>query len=130
MKKRPRGMFTVTGRKGWDERIDLKLSMREQFLVAVNAFNSAVFSNGQQNRAFNSDVFDLQPDLADLVYIDTPYISPFSDCDYTRRYHFVEGYCRYWKGVEITFLDSLQQGDSQLGMLRDLFQRYALTPAE
>ncbi len=102
MKKRPRGMFTVTGRKGWDERIDLKLSMREQFLVAVNAFNSAVFSNGQQNRAFNSDVFDLQPDLADLVYIDTPYISPFSDCDYTRRYHFVEGYCRYWKGVEIT----------------------------
>ena len=102
MKKRPRGMFTVTGHKGWDGRIDLKLSMREQFLVAVNAFNSAVFSNGQQNKAFNSDVFDLQPDLADLVYIDTPYISPFSDCDYTRRYHFVEGYCRYWKGVEIT----------------------------
>lgn len=102
MKKRPRGMFTFTGRKGWDERIDLKLSMREQFLIAVDAFNSAVFSNGQQNKAFNSDVFDLQPDLADLVYIDTPYISPFSDCDYTRRYHFVEGYCRYWKGVEIT----------------------------
>lgn len=102
MKKRPRGMFTFTGRKGWDERIDLKLSMREQFLVAVNAFNSAVFSNGQQNKAFNADVFDLPVDLADLVYIDTPYISPFSDCDYTRRYHFVEGYCRYWKGVEIT----------------------------
>lgn len=102
MKKRPRGMFTVTGQKGWDGRIDLKLSMREQFLIAVNAFNSAVFSNGQQNKAFNSDVFDLQPDLADLVYIDTPYISPFSDCDYTRRYHFVEGYCRYWKGLTVT----------------------------
>ena len=102
MKKRPRGMFTFTGRKGWDERADLKLSMREQFLVAINAFNGAVFSNGHQNKAFNSDVFDLQPDLADLVYIDTPYISPFSDCDYTRRYHFVEGYCRYWKGLEIT----------------------------
>lgn len=102
MKKRPRGMFTFTGIKGWDERRDLKLSMREQFLIAVNALNSAVFSNGQQNKALNSDVFDLQPDLADLVYIDTPYISPFSDCDYTRRYHFVEGYCRYWKGLEIT----------------------------
>jgi len=102
MKKRPRGMFTFTGIKGWDERKDLKLSMREQFLIAVNALNSAVFSNGQQNKAFNSDVFDLQPDLADLVYIDTPYISPYSDCDYTRRYHFVEGYCRYWKGVELT----------------------------
>jgi DNA adenine methylase len=102
MKKRPRGMFTVTGRKGWDTRIDLKLSMREQFIIAVNTFNSAVFSNGQQNKASNLDVFELQPDLVDLVYIDTPYISPFSDCDYTRRYHFVEGYCRYWKGVEIT----------------------------
>src|SRR5260370_5204332 len=102
MKKRPRGLFTFTGRKGWDDRIDLKMSMREQFLVAVNAFNSAVFSNGQQNKAFNSDVFDLAPDLADLVYVDTPYISPFSDCDYTRRYHFVEGYCRYWNGIEIT----------------------------
>jgi len=102
MKKRPRGLFTFTGIKGWDGRKDLKLTMREQFLIAVNAFNGAVFSNGQQNKAFNLDVFDLQPDLADLVYIDTPYISPFSDCDYTRRYHFVEGYCRYWKGVEIT----------------------------
>jgi DNA adenine methylase len=102
MKKRPRGMFTFTGIKGWDGRKDLKLSMREQFLIAVNALNSAVFSNGQQNKAFNSDVFKLQPDLADLVYIDTPYVSPFSDCDYTRRYHFVEGYCRYWKDIEIT----------------------------
>ncbi len=102
MKKRPRGMFTFTGRKGWDGRNDLKLSMSEQFLMAVNAFNGAVFTNGQQNRAFNRDVFDLEPDIADLVYIDTPYISPFSDCDYTRRYHFVEGYCRYWNGIEIT----------------------------
>lgn len=101
MKKRPRGLFTFTGQKGWDGRLDLKLSMREQFLIAVNAFNNAVFSNGQQNRAFNRDVFDLEPDLADVVYIDTPYVSPFSDCDYTRRYHFVEGFCRYWQGCEI-----------------------------
>jgi DNA adenine methylase len=101
MKKRPRGLFTFTGQKGWDGRLDLKLSMREQFLIAVNAFNNAVFSNGQQNRAFNQDVFELAPDLADVVYIDTPYVSRFSDCDYTRRYHFVEGFCRYWKGCEI-----------------------------
>jgi DNA adenine methylase len=101
MKKRPRGLFTFTGRKGWDGRMDLKLSMREQFLIAVNAFNAAVFSNGRQNKAFNQEVFSLPPGIADLVYIDTPYISPFSDCDYTRRYHFVEGYCRYWNGCEI-----------------------------
>jgi len=75
--------------------------MREQFLIAVTALNNAVFSNGQQNRALNHNVFDLAPDLADAVYIDTPYVSPFSDCDYTRRYHFVEGFCRYWTGCEI-----------------------------
>jgi len=101
MKKRPRGLFTFTGRKGWDERKDLKLSMREQFLEAVIAFNNSVFSNGQQNKAFNVDVFDLDPSLAEVVYIDPPYISPYSDCDYTRRYHFVEGFCQYWKDCEI-----------------------------
>lgn len=101
MKKRPRGLFTFTGTKGWDGRQDLRLSMREQFLIAVTALNNAVFSNGQQNRALNHNVFDLAPDLADAVYIDTPYVSPFSDCDYTRRYHFVEGFCRYWTGCEI-----------------------------
>lgn len=102
MKKRPRGMFTVTGQKGWDARQDLKLSMREQFLIAINAFNNSIFSNARENKAFNSDVFELPQGIADLVYIDSPYISPFSDCDYTRRYHFVEGYCQYWRGLEIT----------------------------
>jgi DNA adenine methylase len=101
MKKRPRGLFTFTGQKGWDNRIDLKLSMKDQFIAAVEAFNNAVVSNGQQNKAFNLDVFDLDPKLAEVVYIDSPYISPFSDCDYTRRYHFVEGFCKYWKGCEI-----------------------------
>lgn len=37
----------------------------------------------------------------DLVYIDPPYYSPLSDNEYVRRYHFVEGLARDWKGVEI-----------------------------
>lgn len=101
MKKRPRGIFTFVGKKGWDGRKDLSLSMKEQFLRAVQLFNEAVFSNGQDNRAFCADVFNLDPVDVDLVYIDTPYVSPYSDCDYTRRYHFVEGYCVYWQGLEI-----------------------------
>jgi DNA adenine methylase len=102
MKKRPRGIFTFTGRKGWDGRLDLRLSMKEQFLEAVHKFNAAVFSNGKRNKAFCSDVFSLDPRGYDCIYIDTPYISPYSDCDYTRRYHFVEGFCTYWKGAEIS----------------------------
>ena len=101
MKKRPRGIFTFTGKKGWDGRLDLRLSMQEQFLDAVGKLNASVFSNGKRNKAFCEDVFNLDPHGYDCVYIDTPYISPFSDCDYTRRYHFVEGFCTYWKGVRI-----------------------------
>lgn len=101
MKKRPRGIFTFTGKKGWDGRLDLRLSMQEQFLDAVEKFNRSIFSNGKQNQAFCEDVFNLDPRGYDCVYIDTPYVSPFSDCDYTRRYHFVEGFCTYWRGVQI-----------------------------
>lgn len=101
MKKRPRGIFTFTGTKGWDGRKDLRMSMREQFLNAVGQLNGAVFSNGRKNKALCRDVFAVNPEGYELVYIDTPYVSPFSDCDYTRRYHFVEGYCTYWRGVEI-----------------------------
>ncbi len=101
MKKRPRGLFTFTGKTGWDGRRDLRISMREQFIEAVEVLNACVFSNQKANKAYHGDVFDLPNDLADLVYLDPPYISPFSDCDYTRRYHFVEGYCTYWKGADI-----------------------------
>lgn len=101
MKKRPRGIFTFTGKKGWDGRRDLRLGMKDQFLTAVAQFNEAVFPNHQTNKAYCQDVFDVDPNGYDLVYIDSPYISPFSDCDYTRRYHFVEGFCTYWDGVEI-----------------------------
>ena len=101
MKKRPRGIFTFVGKKGWDGRKDLRLTLREQFLLAVESLNRSVFSNGKRNQAVCGDVFDLGPEEYDLVYIDPPYISPYSDCDYTRRYHFVEGFCSYWKDLEI-----------------------------
>jgi len=101
MKKRPRGIFTFTGTKGWDGRRDLLLTMEEQFLMAASQFNGAVFSNKRRNKAECMDVFSVDPKGYDLVYIDTPYVSPFSDCDYTRRYHFVEGFSSYWEGADI-----------------------------
>lgn len=101
MKKRPRGIFTFTGHKGFDGRKDLQMSMEEQFLDAITLFNNAVFSNGLRNKAYCLDVFDIPRKGIDLVYIDTPYVSSHSDCDYTRRYHFVEGLCSYWEDAEI-----------------------------
>lgn len=100
-KKRPRGIFTYTGHRYDDGRKDLQKSLAEQFLDAVEAVNSAVFDNGKVNRSKHGDAMDLRVEQADLVYIDPPYYSPLSDNEYVRRYHFVEGLARDWKGVEI-----------------------------
>ena len=100
-KKRPRGIFTYTGDRYNDGRKDLKKSLEQQFLEAVQAVNKAVFDNGKTNKAKHGDAMELKAVTPDLVYIDPPYYSPLSDNEYVRRYHFVEGLARDWKGVEI-----------------------------
>ena len=100
-KKRPRGIFTYTGERYNDGRIDLQKSLEQQFLEAVEAVNRAVFDNGKDCRAKQGDAMELRVEQADLVYIDPPYYSPLSDNEYVRRYHFVEGLARDWQGVEI-----------------------------
>lgn len=100
-KKRPRGIFTYTGHRYDDGRKDLQKSLSQQFLEAVEAVNRAVFDNGKRNCSKNGDAMDLRVDHVDMVYIDPPYYSPLSDNEYVRRYHFVEGLARDWKGVEI-----------------------------
>lgn len=101
LKKRPRGIFTYVGHRYDDGRKDLQMAFRAQFLEAVHAVNNAVFNNGKQNKARNGDAMTLQNKEAGLVYIDPPYYSPLSDNEYVRRYHFVEGLARDWRGVEI-----------------------------
>lgn len=101
IKKRARGIFTYTGERYDDGRKDLKKSFEEQFMDAVTAVNSSVFNNGKVNKAKNSDAMQLRIETPDMVYIDPPYYSPYSDNEYVRRYHFVEGLARNWEGVEI-----------------------------
>lgn len=100
LKKRPRGIFTYTGNRYDDGRRDLTLSLKEQFLEAVEIINGAVFDNGKENLSFLGDAMNTEQQ-ADLVYIDPPYYSPLSDNEYVRRYHFVEGLVRDWEGVEM-----------------------------
>ena len=102
LKRRPRGIFTFVGQRYDDGRRDMQISLQEHFVENVSAFNHAVFDNGQQNKAFGEDIFTLECD-ADLIYLDPPYFTLHSDNDYTRRYHFVEGLVRQWKGLEIQF---------------------------
>ncbi len=100
LKKRPRGIFTYTGLRYDDGRADLRLSLEEHIRNAAELVNTAVFDNGRDNKSRQGDAMSTRL-RADLVYIDPPYYSPLSDNDYVRRYHFVEGLARNWRGVEI-----------------------------
>lgn len=100
IKKRPRGIFTYVGNRYDDGRKDLQKTFHDHFIDAVSIINDAVFDNGKKCRSYNIDSMKLKV-KADLVYIDPPYYTPKSDNEYVRRYHFVEGLARDWKGVEI-----------------------------
>ncbi|MGC6532412.1 MAG: DNA adenine methylase [Flavobacteriales bacterium] len=100
VKKRARGIFTYTGHRYDDGRKDLRKSLSDHFLDAVTQLNNAVFSSGHACQAHNQRALDFEM-KADLVYMDPPYFTPNSDNDYVRRYHFVEGLVRNWKGLEI-----------------------------
>ncbi len=101
LKRRPRGIFTYVGFRYDDGRKDLSYSLQEHFLFSVAEFNQAVFSNKRKNRSYNSSILELDCNKPDLVYMDPPYFSKHSDNDYVRRYHFIEGLCRNWQGLEI-----------------------------
>ena len=100
LKRRPRGLFTFTGDRYNDGRRDMQIGLKQHFIENIHMYNNAVFDNGEANIAINRDVFDLDVSV-DLVYLDPPYYTPKSDNDYTRRYHFIEGLTRQWKGLEI-----------------------------
>lgn len=76
-------------KKTWDT------SFETHFKRFVSEGNKAVFDNSRGNKAFCADVFDLDV-KADLVYIDTPYISSKgSFVNYFDFYHFLEGITLY-----------------------------------
>lgn len=101
IKKRPRGIFTYVGNRYDDGRKDYRKSLEQQFREAVKLINNAVFDNYQTNCSLRKDALLLNEKGIDLVYMDPPYESKFSDNDYVRRYHFVEGLARNWQGVKI-----------------------------
>ena len=99
-KKRPRGIFTYTGNRYDDGRKDLKTSLEDHFINAVDIFNNAVFDNKKINLSSRKDAMDLT-NGGNFVYMDPPYYSLCSDNEYIRRYHFTEGICCNWEGVEM-----------------------------
>ena len=99
IKKRHRGIFAYTGLNHDDGRKDLRLSINEHFIQNINIINKAIFDNNRNNKVFMKNCAEVSY-IPDLVYIDPPYFSPLSDNEYVRRYHFVEGLSRNWKGIQ------------------------------
>ena len=132
LKKRPRGIFTYTGHRYDDGRQDLKKSLAQQFLESVDAVNKSIFDNGKSNFSKHGDAMDLKVENADLVYIDPPYYSPLSDNEYVRRYHFVEGLARDWKGVEIQehIRKFMEMQTLTPILLRELIEKIEVFPVE
>lgn len=136
LRRQPRGIFTFTGRRYDDGRRDLRLSLAELIQEAADRLNQAVFVSGRPHRAYQGDVFALPDDLRpDLVYIDPPYVSPHSDNDYSRRYHFVEGLARGWQGLTIQtetrtrkfrrLVSRFDRSSTIYAAFADLFARFA-----
>jgi len=77
-------------KKTWDTPFE------NHFLKFVKEANNAVFDNNKNNKAFHSDIFDLEIPSIDLAYIDTPYISEKGiGVNYFDFYHFLEGIVFY-----------------------------------
>ena len=80
---------TFGNKKTWDT------SFEEHFKHFIKEENNAIFDNNKENLVFCKDALNLNIS-ADLVYIDTPYISSKgTGVDYLNFYHFLEGLVNY-----------------------------------
>jgi len=103
--KRPYNLFhrknlyirTAKIKRSFGNKITWDTPFPVHFVRFVEQANESIFDNGQRNKAFYSDAFDISGKY-DLVYIDTPYISSKGvGVDYFEFYHFLEGLVRYSK---------------------------------
>jgi adenine-specific DNA methylase len=76
-------------KKTWDTPFEV------HFKKFIKEGNNAIFDNGKKNKALHSDIFNLNIE-ADLIYIDTPYISSKGiGVNYFDFYHFLDGIVHY-----------------------------------
>jgi len=94
------GHFGTTQRQ--DGRADNPKEFRERFAANCKRINALVFKGERPCTATCGDTRKVLPGLtADVAYFDPPYATKFSQTNYERAYHFVEGLMTYWDGKEI-----------------------------
>ena len=94
------GHFTTT--QGTDERKDSPDHFRDRFKKNCQRIGKLIFKGEQACKAHNEDVIDALPKVkADVAYFDPPYATRFSQTNYEKAYHFIEGLMTYWDDKEI-----------------------------
>ncbi|MCL5103117.1 MAG: DNA adenine methylase [Armatimonadetes bacterium] len=77
-------------------------SMVESFKRYANQLNKLVFDSGQECKVFHGDAVEaVRKYGADVLYLDPPYITEFSNNDYEYSLHFVEGLMNRWADKEL-----------------------------
>jgi adenine-specific DNA-methyltransferase len=77
-------------------------SMVESFRRYANQLNRLVFDSGQECKAFHGDAVEaVRKYGADVLYLDPPYITEFSNNDYEYSLHFVEGLMNRWADKQL-----------------------------
>lgn len=85
-----------------NERGDTPDEFRARVQAEARRINALVFTGERPCVANNRDVLEFLPEVqADLAYFDPPYATEFSQTNYERAYHFIEGLMTYWEGKEI-----------------------------
>ncbi|MCL5105428.1 MAG: DNA adenine methylase, partial [Armatimonadetes bacterium] len=77
-------------------------SMVESFKRYANQLNRLVFDSEQECKVFHGDAVEaVRKYGADVLYLDPPYITEFSNNDYEYSLHFVEGLMNRWADKEL-----------------------------
>lgn len=93
------GHFNSTQKYG---RGDGPSEFKMRFLKNARRINELVFEGEAECKAHHGDVKKvIKAVKADAAYFDPPYATHFSQTNYEKAYHFVEGLMTYWKGKKI-----------------------------
>ncbi|MHB9038327.1 MAG: DNA adenine methylase [Armatimonadota bacterium] len=77
-------------------------NMVESFKRYAKQLNKLVFDSGQDCKAFHGDAVEaVRKYGADVLYLDPPYITEFSNNDYEYSLHFVEGLMNRWADKDL-----------------------------
>ncbi len=94
------GHFGTT--KKQDNRADSPAQFKERFAKNCQRINALIFEGEKSCKAHHGDTRKLLGKVnADVAYFDPPYATQFSQTNYERAYHFIEGLMTWWEGKDI-----------------------------